>query len=724
MKTTRIGIFLVFPLYLLGIASVQAQYFGQNKVKYEKFDFEVLESPHFEFYHYLQNEPLLKEISQNTEHWHDLHQAVLLDTLDQKNPIVFYNDHADFQQTNTISGNISVGVGGVTEALKNRVIMPLTLSKQQTNHVLGHELVHAFQFNMILNGDSTSIRNLGNLPLWMIEGMAEYLSIGRVDAHTAMWMRDAVLQDDVPSIQELNSGRYFPYRYGQAFWAFLTGVYSDQVIRPFFMESAKYGLEEASKRVLNTSLDQLSARWQKTLTQYYQGHMKRNKEQMIGKALLSGKNAGGMNLSPVLSPNGKYVVFLSEKNLFSLDLFLADTRSGKVIRQIASTLKDGRIDDFNYLESSGAWSPKSKQFAFVVVSKGGNQLLIKDISNGKTVRKMKFPNLSAFSHPTWSPDGKHIVVSGLVQGQTDLYSIELKSGKVTQLTNDAYSELQAQWSTDGRQLVYATDQWSQINGPTHGKWTFNLATYDWATGQQKVLDVFNGADNLNPVFDTDNNIIFVSNRDGFRNIYKYNTRDQRVFQLTDFLTGVSGITHYAPAISIDRKRNRLAYSHYHNKLYTVYQAKPEQLLKREVPSDSINFAAATLPVDGIHPLDVVNTNINRFHQLNDLPEAAFKDKKYRPQFRLDYIGGNAGVGVSTGNNSFGSNTALAGGVDFLFSDILGDNQLYAGVSLNGDLLDLSGQISYINRKNKIAWGASLSHFTFRTGFNNRPVPDF
>ena len=122
-----------------------------------------------------------------------------------------------FSKTNAISGSVGVGTGGVTEAFKNRVILPIAMTNQQTHHVVGHELVHAFQYNMILNGDSTNLRNLGNLPLWMVEGLAEYLSIGSVDAHTAMWMRDAVLHDDFPTFKQLNNPKYFPYRYGQMF---------------------------------------------------------------------------------------------------------------------------------------------------------------------------------------------------------------------------------------------------------------------------------------------------------------------------------------------------------------------------------------------------------------------------------------------------------------------------------------------------------------------------
>jgi hypothetical protein len=71
---------------------------------------------------------------------------------------------------------------------------------------------------------------MANLPLWMVEGLAEYLSIGRIDAHTSLWMRDAVLNDDLPRIKDLDNFKYFPYRWGQSFWAYVTGVYGDEVI--------------------------------------------------------------------------------------------------------------------------------------------------------------------------------------------------------------------------------------------------------------------------------------------------------------------------------------------------------------------------------------------------------------------------------------------------------------------------------------------------------------
>lgn len=703
-------------LLVLGASNVQAQYFGRNKPNYENFDFKVYQTPNFEIYHYLQNQGALDRLANDAEHWYLLHQNVLKDTIKTRNPLLIYNNHADFQQTNAISGSIGVGTGGVTEALKNRVVMPLAMSNQQTHHVLGHELVHAFQYNMIIRGDSTSLQNLGNLPLWMVEGLAEYMSIGRVDPHTAMWMRDAVINDDIPSLKDLNNySKYFPYRYGQVFWSFLTGLMGDEIIEPFFIGVARDGLERTSIRLLGMKEKDLSKLWVDSFRKHFSTYLNGDKSGVIGKALINEDNGGRLNISPEISPNGRYVIFLSEKDLFSTDLFLADVRSGEIIRKVASASRDGHIDDFSYIESSGTWSPDSKQFAFVGIGKGDNILIIKDVENGKTVDEVRLKEVPAFSNPSWGPDGKSILLTGMVDGQVDLFAYDLKTKKVSRLTNDVSSEMHARWSADGTRIIFSTDALSQENGRTNGHWTFNLASLDVATRAITNYNVFPGADNLNPVEDPDGNIVFLSNRDGFRNLYRLVPGTGEVYQLTNLQTGVSGITHYAPAISIDRSRNRLLYTYFSKGRYSIYVARPEDFINQSVDPQAVDMKPAELiTVNKRAPL-VVSKQLEQLDQMKDLPASDLKEVNYKPKFKLDYLGGGAGVGVGT-SNTFGTNTGAAGGVDALFSDILGNNQFYTSLSLNGEITDFGGAAAYINRNHRITYGASLSHLPYRSFF--------
>src|SRR5690606_18209368 len=235
----KVGKVLLFAcMTILFSQNAYSQYFGQNKMRYKKLNFKVYDTPHFNLYYYLENDSMMRWLAKESEVWYELHQQVFQDTFARKNPIIFYNNHPEFQQTTTISGEISVGTGGVTEAFKQRVVMPIMQINQQTRHVLGHELVHAFQYRVLMEGkDSTRLESIGNIPLWMVEGMAEYFSIGKKDAHTAMWMRDAYANQDIPSLKQLTeeSYKYFPYRYGQAFWSFIGSTYGDTVIMPLFI---------------------------------------------------------------------------------------------------------------------------------------------------------------------------------------------------------------------------------------------------------------------------------------------------------------------------------------------------------------------------------------------------------------------------------------------------------------------------------------------------------
>ena len=433
----------------------------------------------------------------------------------------------------------------------------------------------------------------------------------------------------------------------------------------------------------------------------------------IGKALVTSENGGRLNIAPEISPNGQYLIFLSEKDLFSTDLFLADAKTGKIIRKVASASREGHIDDFNYIESSGTWSPNSKEFAFVGVSKGDNILIIKEAATGKTVKEIRPKGLPAFSNPAWSPDKKSIVVTGLVNGQTDLYSIRVSSGKVTQLTNDRFAEIHPSWSMDGNFIFFSTDEQSMKNGRTNGKWAFNLAELDVASGLKSHVDIFPGADNLNPEQDTAGNIIFLSNRDGYRNIYKYQPSSGEVFRITDLLTGVSGITHLAPAISLDRKRNRLVYTYFSGNRYQIYQTKLEKMEAELVDPDVVDFTAAELPKLNKKVQRVVDSQLASLDQLEAQPTPTLVQKDYQPQFKLDYVGGSAGAGIGS-SPAFGTTTGLAGGVDLLFSDILGNNQLFTSLSLNGEITDFGGTVAYINRNSRINWGGALSHTPFRS----------
>jgi Tol biopolymer transport system component len=705
-------ILIVCLVMLLGLSPAFSQYFGRNKPSYRSFDFKVYESPNFTIYHYFENDSVIHGVANSFEKWYIRHQKLFKDTFEKPSPIIVYQNHPEFQQTTAVGGMISVGTQGVTEALKNRVVIPILETNAQTDHVIGHELVHVFHFRALFIDDSLSLNSLRNLPLWLVEGMAEYFSIGSVDANTSMIIRDAIKKNDFPTLNDMTRNyKYNPYRYGHSFVTFLGRTWGDSLIAPLFRETAKFGYERAIERVIGLSATTVSDLWRSANFAHFEEYLADSaRHQVIGEKLISDSNGGFMNISPSLSPDGKHIAFFSEKDLFSLDLYLADAETGRIMRKLSSTTRNADIDAFNFFESVGTWSPDGRKFVHVAVKRGQNQLVVVDTKRPRRTRNIAVPGVPALNNPAWSPDGRYLVFSGLVDGIGNLFMFDMQNNRVERLTNDRYSYIHPSWSKDGRYLAFATDLLPEGYPTDTVNYTKYLGIMDMqAPGRPvRVLDVFPSATNINPVFDPEQKgLYFLSDRDGFRNLYYYDLEDEKAFQLTDYYTGVAGITMLSPAISVARHTGEIVYSHYNDSKYFIYRATKDDFNFKEVDPMHIDMMAATIPPLNRNVRPVVDNFFKRETRESVFPADSFEVKSFRPQFGLTFIG-SSGVGAST--SRFG--TGMSGGVAMLFSDIIGFNQLYTMLAVNGEIYDFGGQVGYVNQRRRINWGASASHIPY------------
>src|SRR3954453_7561173 len=199
LRTSRARAWLLLSFLVLIASPLQAQYFGRNKVQYQDFNFKVLKTGHFDIYYYPAEELAASQAARMAERWLTRLSTVFHHELSGRQPLILYASPTEFQQTNAIGGDIGEGTGGVTEALKRRIVLPVGGTLEDLDHVIGHELTHAFQYDITGTGNPNTMGRLPaatDLPLWFIEGMAEYLSLGPDASLTAMWMRGGV-QDSV-----------------------------------------------------------------------------------------------------------------------------------------------------------------------------------------------------------------------------------------------------------------------------------------------------------------------------------------------------------------------------------------------------------------------------------------------------------------------------------------------------------------------------------------------
>ncbi|HEX4933110.1 MAG TPA: basic secretory protein-like protein, partial [Gemmatimonadaceae bacterium] len=478
-----------------------------------------------------------------------------------------------FQQTNVVGGEISEGTGGITEGLRTRVVMPHTGSYWDTHHVLGHEIVHVFQYNIAEAGPG-GLNRLGALPLWLVEGMAEYLSLGRNDALTAMWLRDATLRDKLPTLKQLTTDpRFFPYRYGQAFWAYVAGRYGDRAVVDVYRAALRVGWDQALVRVLGVNQDSLSKDWISSIKTHYQPLLAdRTLPKDAGEPVLRQRKGGGdYNLAPTVSPDGKYVAFFSRRGLFTIDLFVADAATGRIVKRLAGPTSDSHFDAISFISSSGDWSPDGRKFAFIAFAQGDHEVAILDVNSTDIERRIKLPGIGAVNNVAWSPDGRTLALSGMKGGISDLYLLDAQGGQLRQLTSDRHADIHPAWSPDSRTIAFATDRGARTSFDRLTFSPLQLATIDVATAQVTVRAPFPNAKQINPQFAPDGqSIFFISDQDGFSDIYRMALATGATNRVTRLATGVSGITHTSPAMSVARGTGRLLFSVFDEQGWGVY----------------------------------------------------------------------------------------------------------------------------------------------------------
>jgi Tol biopolymer transport system component len=698
------------------VPEATAQYFGRNKVQYSKFDFQIMKTKHFDVYFYPEFQAVAEESAKMAERWYARLTRILNHELRGRQTLILYSSSPDFQQTTTTSEAIGEGTGGFTEPLRRRVVLPVGTSPAETDHVIGHELVHAFQFDMTSGGGPGGGMEAGmalaRLPLWFVEGMAEYISIGSVDPNTSMWMRDAWERKELPQLKKLNNPyKYFPYRYGQALWAYITGRWGDEMIPRLMRSVGRTGeLEAVMARVLGVKFDTLSKDWLDSYQKAYEPVIKETHlTEAASRVLFRGTETNVYNISPVMSPDGRWIMFLSTRDLFSIDLYLADAQTGQIKEKITETAVNPEFESLEFIRSAGAWDPTGKTFVFGAVAKGRPMLTFYDLAKSRVTEEIPVNEVKEIFSPSFSPDGKRIAFSGLHSGQTDLYIYDLESKSLRQVTDDFFADLQPAWSPDGRTIAVVTDRFAtDLALLSYGD--YELALVDPDSGKFDRIEAFTGGKNINPQWSPDSkSLFFASDQSGKTDIFRIDLDSKKIFQVTNLFTGVSGITDLSPAISVGEKSGRLAYSAYDHGRYSIFTIEPGEGLQGS--STIAQFGGKLLSV--LPPREQPTGALLGLlrNPLYGMPEQIeFPVSSYKPKLSLEYV---APPQVGVGVDRYG--TYVGGGVGLYWSDMLGYHTVGTIVQSSGRLKDFTAYLTYMNSEHRLSWGGALGRIPYVYG---------
>jgi Tol biopolymer transport system component len=574
----------------LGLATgtASAQYFGQNKVQYRELEWATLKTHHFEIYFHNGEKEAAYDAGRMAERAYDRLSIILDHQFSRRIPVILYASQTEFQQTNVSSALIGEGTGGFTEFAKRRVAVPLTGSYREFDHVLTHELVHAFQLDIVAGGSEHSVNSAFQSfpPLWFAEGMAEYLSIGAIDPQTEMWLRDGALRGYLTPISILEQVEDIRvYRYGQAALAYLGATYGDQTLGQILRSLPRSrGLDKAFESVVGLTLKKFSEDWTESVRKEYlpaiRDHQK--PEEFAFRLTEADRDLSNMNVSPAVSPDGSQMVYFSDRSMYN-DLYLASALSGRVERRLVKGERKADFESLRFYSSSMDFSPDGKRIAFVALDHGLDAIDLQQVKDGKIVGRI-CPGLDGVQSPCWSPDGQWIAFSGLQGGRTHLFRVRTDGSSLEQLTDGRYLAAEPHYSADGGTLVFVTDEGAGADPEDLLFGLPQLALFDLATRAVKVMPRQAGR-NLSPHFFPDgSHLLFISDRSGIANLYIRDLTTGEDRRITDILTGVSGVTPSSPAVSLAKTGKRLVFSAFTRGSWDLYSIKdPLALWDKGVP---------------------------------------------------------------------------------------------------------------------------------------------
>ncbi|TSA26867.1 MAG: biopolymer transporter Tol [Ignavibacteriales bacterium] len=522
-------IFKTITIYIFFSTALFAQ-FGQNKVNYKDTEWFYIQTKHFDIYFTVGGEKIAEFTASASEDALSGIQKDLNYQLNNRVSLIVYNSHNDFQETNVTDEYTGKGTGGFTEPFKNRVVFPFEGSYKKFQHVIAHELVHAVMRDMYFGGTIQNIIAKGitlQVPTWFMEGSAEYLSQGW-ETNTDMFIRNSIISETLPDINQLEG--YLAYRGGQSVFRYIADTYGRQKVGEILNKIQNYGtLEQTLKASIGIGIEELNERWKKSLKkQFWPDIAVKQDPDELSKRLTDNKKIGGFyNTSPVLSPQGDKIAFISDRDIY-LDVYIMDAQDGIILKKIVESGKTTDFEELTVLHPSLTWAPDNKRVALSSKSGGYDVITIIDAETEISYElPFKLPGIETIN---WSRDGNKLAFIAYNSQQSDVYIYDFSTKSITNLTNDIFSDTDPIWTPDGKKIIFSSDRGNDLKQTTstvdfqmfnHPYKQLDLYSIDIDTKNIERITDWQYSDEKSPAISSDGKeLLFVSDKNGINNIYR------------------------------------------------------------------------------------------------------------------------------------------------------------------------------------------------------------
>lgn len=216
----------------------------------------------------------------------------------------------------------------------------------------------------------------------------------------------------------------------------------------------------------------------------------------------------GLDMSPAFTPDGRYLVFSSDRSGETQSLWRKRSDGAGGTTQITSS-------------NSFDWHPSIAADGETIIFQSHRRNNVKPSIWSINMNGGLLTQLAVGHSPQVSPDGRKIVfVRNDKNGTGQLWSMQIDASGLTQLSTGTSSSLDPAWHPTGRYIVYSSDK--PAAGVKKGNYNIWIMRSD---GTKNIQLTENISHDDTPVFERrGKKIIFRSNRGGHWNLFSFSPK--------------------------------------------------------------------------------------------------------------------------------------------------------------------------------------------------------
>ncbi|MDR0367967.1 MAG: hypothetical protein LBH82_02350 [Bacteroidales bacterium] len=505
--------------------------FGQNRIQHDDRLWSYYRTSLADIYYY----PQTKELAALTA---DYVPSIVFEmekklgiSLSSKMQIVIFARHSDYQQSNIglEMGNIH-NTGGVTPVHGDKIFLYFKGNIHTFLDDLRTNIAGLFINYFIIGetfGSNVSASYLSDCPIWFTQGLNAYFSKEWTVEFDDV-IKDGLLMDRYEKLRFYKLSHYEQQIVGFSFWKYVEEQYGENAIVNIlhYVKSTR-NYERAIYYALRANIKSLFADW---IEYSKKSHLLKPGEDAVELSLLKYRKNTNY-ISPSLSFDGTQLAYVTNlEGRVKVWILPLDARKKKCIYRHHYRMEDN--PDYSY--PLVRWHPAGNLLTMMTEYKD------KVYFQSYNLEKKKFDKrqvifINKITDFSYSSDGRYIAVSGVRNGQSDIYVYSMASRSLEQITEDKADDFAPRFIRNNTQIIFSSTRRNDTIGAeddTFEDGKYDLFMYDFSTKNKQLNRITHtpSANETYPVEAEKDYISFISDLNGINNRYlgKYSNVISRI----------------------------------------------------------------------------------------------------------------------------------------------------------------------------------------------------